>query len=100
MIVIQWPCGAPCLRMAIVNARTGDIYYPPITIAGTVENFSLLLLSVGNSVSRNPSVEFRLNSRLMVIKATPVQSHSHPSFTYYFLWNRDRWSLLRRDPLG
>src|SRR5712671_2778957 len=25
LIVIQWPCGAPCLRMAIVNARTGDV---------------------------------------------------------------------------
>jgi len=100
MIAILWPCGAPCLRMAIVNARTGGIYYPPITFFGAVENFGLPLLTVGNSVSRNPEVEFRLNSNLMIIKATPVQSLSHPSFTYYFLWNRNRWTLLRKDPLS
>jgi hypothetical protein len=99
MIVIQWGCGAPCLRMALVNARTGDVYYPPIT-DGDAQNFSLpLLTEVGNDVPGNPEVEFRLNSNLMIIKATPVQSQSHPSFTYYFLWNRDRWTLLRRDPL-
>jgi hypothetical protein len=99
MIVIQWPCGAPCMRMAIVNAKTGDVYYPPITATAKVEEFSLPLLTLGNHVSRNPDVQFRPNSNLMIIRATPVQSQSHPSFTYYFLWNRDGWTLLRRDPL-
>ena len=99
LIVIQWGCGAPCLRMAIVNARTGDVYYPPITFTGAAESFDLPLLTLENSVSRNPDIQFRPNSKLMIIKATPVQSESHPSFTYYFLWNRDRWKLLRRVPL-
>jgi hypothetical protein len=97
LIVIQWGCGAPCLRMAIVNARTGDVYSPPITAAGN--SFSLPLLTVGTHVSRNPDVHFRLNSKLMIINATPEESLSHPSFTYYFLWNRNRWTLLRRDRL-
>jgi hypothetical protein len=99
MIVIQWGCGAPCLRMAVVNAKTGDVYSPPIT-ATAGDRFSLPLLTVGNDVSRNPDVQFRLNSNLMIIKATPVESSSHPSFTYYFLWNRDHWTRLRRDPLS
>jgi hypothetical protein len=100
LIVIQWGCGAPCMRMAIVNARTGDVYYPPMSFTGAVDSFDLPLLTVGNAVSGNPDVQFRLNSSLMIIKATPVQSLSHPSFTYYFLWNRDHWNLLRRDPLS
>jgi len=100
MIVIQWPCGAPCLRMALVNASTGNVYFPPITATGTAESFYLPLLTLRNHVSRNPDVQFRLNSNLMIIKATPEQSLSHPSFTYYFLWNRNHWILLRRDRLG
>jgi hypothetical protein len=99
LIVIQWGCGAPCMRMAIVNARTGEVYYPPITFTGAVDSFDLPLLTVGNAVSGNPEVESRSNSNLMIVKATPVQSLRHPSFTYYFRWNRDRWTLLRRDPL-
>jgi hypothetical protein len=44
LIVIQWGCGAPCLRMAIVNARTGEVYSPPISINGVgVQSFDLPL---------------------------------------------------------
>ena len=99
LIVIQWGCGAPCMRMAIVNATTGDVYSPPITFTGIVENFDLPLLTRENAVSENPEIQFRPNSRLMIVTATPEQSQSHPSFTYYFLWDRGRWKLLRKVPL-
>jgi hypothetical protein len=71
MIVIQWPCGAPCLGMAIVSAKTGEVYFPPRISMGTGDEFFLPLLTVGNYVSRNAEVQFRLNSNLMIIKATP-----------------------------
>lgn len=100
LIVIQWGCGAPCLRMAIVDARTGDVYYPPISADGVVaRSFDLPLLTVGNVVSRNSEVQFRLNSKLMIIKTTPSQSGRHPAYTFYFLWRRNRWTLLRKIPL-
>ena len=31
-IVIQWGCGAPCLMMAMVDARSGEVFYPPMSI--------------------------------------------------------------------
>lgn len=100
LIVIQWECGAPCLRMAMVDARSGHLYYPPISIDGAgARNFGLPLLMVGDSVSRNPEVQFLANSSLMIVKATPNQSGRHPSYTYYFLWRRNRWTLLKRVPL-
>jgi len=99
-IVIQWGCGAPCLRMAIVDARTGDVYYPPISINGVgARSFDLPLLMIGDSVPQNPEVQFRLNSSLMIINATPNQSGRQPSYTYYFLWRQNRWTLLRKVPL-
>jgi hypothetical protein len=98
-VVITWSCGAPCLRMAIVDAQTGDIYYPPLTFEDEgPETFDLPLLVPPNSVSQNPEVEFRHDSNLMILKATPKLSRKHPS-TFYFLWQRNRWILLRKVPL-
>jgi len=100
LIVIQWGCGAPCLRMAIVDARSGEVYYPPISINGVgARSFDLPLLMIGDSVPQNPEVQFRPASGLMTIKATPNQSGRHPSYTYYFLWRQNRWTLLRKVPL-
>lgn len=100
MIVIQWGCGSPCLRMAIVDARTGEVHGPPISLDGVgARSFDLPLLTIGNSVPQNPDVQFRPNSSLMIIKATPNQSGRHPSYTYYFLWRQNRWTLPRKMPL-
>jgi hypothetical protein len=100
LVVIQWGCGAPCMRMAIVNARTGDVYYPPISFNGVgARSFDLPLLTIGNSVPQNSKVQFRPNSSLMMIQATPGKSGRHASYTYYFLWRYNRWTLVRKVPL-
>jgi hypothetical protein len=100
LVVIQWGCGAPCMRMAIVDARTGDVYYPPISLSGVgARSFDLPLLTRGDFVPQNPEVQFRLSSNLMIIKATPSQSGRHPSYTYYFVWRQNRWTLLRKMAL-
>jgi|ERR1017187_5812080 hypothetical protein len=97
MIVVQWGCAAPCLRMAIVDAVTGEVFLPPLL--GDNE-FALPLLCIGNSVSSNPEIAFRQASRLMVIKATPDWLKArHHSYTHYYLWRDDRWILLYREPL-
>jgi hypothetical protein len=96
-IAIQWGCGTPCLRMAIVDARSGDLYYPPFSINGIgARSFDLPLLMIGDSLPQNPEVEFQPNSNLMIIKATPNRAGRHPSYTYYFLWRQKRWTLLRK----
>ena len=69
MIVIKWGCGAPCLMAALGNARTGEIYDPPLAVDQTL---ALPLLSIGCcSAGRNLELEFRQNSRLMIVSATP-----------------------------
>ena len=62
--------------------------------------FNLPLLTIGNSVSRNAEVQFRLGSNLMIIKVTPSEAGRHPAYTYYFLWRQNRWTPLRRVPLN
>ena len=97
MIVVKWGCGAPCMMMAMVDAQTGDVFSPPISFDGTgTQSLVLPLLTIGLSVGRNPDVQFRPDSSLMVIRATPKQTQQHPSYTYYFLWHDGRWKILRR----
>jgi hypothetical protein len=100
LIVIQWACGAPCVRMVIVDAQTGAIYYPPISINGIgARSFDLPLLTPKGSVPRNPDVQFRADSDLMVITATPGKFGLRRSYAYYFLWRQSRWAFLRKLPL-
>jgi hypothetical protein len=83
--------------MAIADARSGEVYYPPISINGVGErSFDLPLLRVGDSVAQNPEVQFRSNSCLMIIKATPSRTDHLASYTYYFLWRLSRWTLLKK----
>jgi hypothetical protein len=94
MIVVQWGCGAPCLMMAVVGAETGNVHLPPSSVE---KSFFLPLLCVGNSVSRNPKVTFRQDSRLMVIEATPDCSQiKHHSYAHYFIWQNNEWRLILR----
>jgi len=52
------------------------------------------------SVGRAPDLEFRLDSRLMVIKATPDWDRPEAkSYTFYFLLQNQQWKLLRRVPI-
>ena len=66
-IVIIWGCGSGCIEMAISDAATGVIYDPPVSEGG----FTLPMLIFPNSVGRAPDTEWRRDSRLMIIKATP-----------------------------
>lgn len=99
-MVIQWACGSPCGMMAIVDAVTGKVYDPPMS-----EGF--LLPSLPATVPGDPDhfipwvakVEFRPNSNLMIVEAIPDPSKKRGSYTHYFLWKNNQWTLLGRVPL-
>jgi hypothetical protein len=95
--LITWGCGAPCLMAAIVDLQSGTVFYPPITGFGIGKpNFALPMLTPEFAVSRNPSLEYRVDSSLLIIKATPWQTEKHPSYAYYFLMEGNQWRLLRQ----
>ena len=96
IIFIQWGCGAPCLMAALVNARTGEVYNPPLAVDNT---FALPILSIGCcSAGRNPDLEFRPNSRLMIVSASPNWFRkNHRSYRHYFVWQSSRWVLVYKE---
>ena len=92
-IVIVWGCGAGCIRMAMSDAKTGSVYNPPVSAGG----LALPMLMFPNSAGRAPDLEYRIDSRLMIIKATPHwERRDAASYALYFLWQGDNWLLLRR----
>lgn len=102
MIVVRWGCGSPCLMTAMVDAVTGAVYTLPLALKDRSMHDTLALpwLRIGNSVGGNPEVDFRQNSRLMLIKASPDYfKEIHHSYAYYYLWQDHHWTLLRRDSL-
>jgi hypothetical protein len=101
-IIVSWGCGLFCSMMAMVDAKTGIVYDPPIcgsgcdppTCWGSCGNtFALPLL--GQAVAE---VNYRVNSRLVVMKACPDQwkRPNAPCFSYYFLWQDNLWHVLAK----
>jgi hypothetical protein len=92
-IVIIWGCGAGCIRMAISNAQTGAVYDPPVSAGG----LALPMLMFPVSVGRAPDLAYRIDSKLMIVKATPHwERRDAISYAFYFLWEGEHWTLLRR----
>jgi len=59
--VIRWGCGSECLMMAIVDARTGKVYDPPFTGAGSE-------LYVPMDPLSDREIDFQRDSSLMVFR--------------------------------
>ena len=59
--VIRWGCGSDCLMMAVVDAKSGRIYDPPLSGAGAE-------LYVPMDIMGDREIDFRLDSNLMVLR--------------------------------
>jgi hypothetical protein len=73
-IIVRWGCGVPCVMVAIVDASTGVVYPPPLCSGhcGT-ETFALPFLLPGDVLIPSVAeIDFRLNSRLMIMQASPL----------------------------
>lgn len=88
-IIVEIGCGSPCTLMAIVDAMTGRIYNPPMS-----NGLQLPRLDGGPWL---PTVEFRMNSSLMIMRPCPNLAKG-PVLDHYFLWQNNQWRLIRRIP--
>ena len=93
--VVGWSCGMICINMAILDVRTGKIYHTPFVGIGDgpcPDDFY---------GAERRLVEFRLDSRLFVIRGTaedfgPAHMfHDAPCSTRYYVWRKNRLVLLR-----
>lgn len=94
-ILTGWGCGTGCVSTAIIDARTGRVFFPePIggVAVGDDEN--------GDYVAE--PVAFRKNSRLVIVHGTPgtqIDRETYPpAGDYYYEWKNNNLRLIRSVP--
>jgi hypothetical protein len=78
-------CGSDCKGLAIVDARTGEIYYVPKTLSILRAPFQ-----------EEESIQFRLDSRLLIVAGTRLDDRNdNGEGKYFYEWKSNRFRLLR-----
>ena len=81
-IAATWGCGSACWSFAIIDARTGQVYFIPS------------LLNVGGfGYSDEDLIQFRKDSRLLIVVGSP--NDKGYVGRYYYVWKNNRLKLLR-----
>jgi len=93
-IVAGWGCGTGCIYGAIIDGRTGNVYWP-------LPLYSLGVWYDDNGYVDRP-VDYRKNSRLLVITGSPGvkdDAPENPSGKYFYEWKSNRLKLVKFIPL-
>jgi hypothetical protein len=84
--VVSWGCGTGCAQVAVVDAVTGRVYWPPLEYTDIPE-------SSETDPARHPN--FRLDSKLLVLTRSHYDGRGGRT-AYYYLFDKNRFRLLRR----
>jgi len=92
--VVSWGCGSQCVMMAIVDAKTGVVYDPPFSLAGSELHLPLDSLS-------EMEVDFRRDSSLLILRNGCSDFKNRDSCgVYSFDWKDNRFALVRFVPVN
>ena len=82
-VAATWGCGSACWSFAIIDARTGRVYFSPS------------LLSVGGFgyAPNEDLIQFRRDSRLLIVVGSP-NDEGYVGRRYY-VWKNNRLRLIR-----
>lgn len=84
--IATWGCGAGCVQFAIVDVKTGDVYFPP-----EVETVMVLLEQEGDPL------QFQAEGRLLVITGQKEKANFRNAGEgrFFYEWRNNRLVLLR-----
>jgi hypothetical protein len=89
-IIIPIGCGAATICVAIADATTGKVYFPPELSSGEA-----LLVDTGNL--NIETLNYRRNSRLLILVGSPNDQRKRAGMSYY-VWSAGRLKLIRFVP--
>jgi hypothetical protein len=84
--VVYWGCGTGCAQLAVVDARTGRVYWPPLAYAD---------IPASPEDAAVPHPNFRPDSKLLVLTRSHYDGRGGRT-AYYYLFDNNRFRLLRR----
>ena len=84
----RWGCGAGCVSWAIIDARSGKVWFAPFLVTDVT----------GATTLRDPecgqhSMDFRIDSELIVVNGS-VDPDGENAGTYYYRWHDGSLTLL------
>jgi hypothetical protein len=80
-IVATWGCGSDCHSLAIIDARTGNVYFTP----------SVLWVG-GQLYQEEDRLQFRKDSRLLIVAGA---RNDEGSGRYFYVWRNNQLRLIR-----
>jgi hypothetical protein len=84
--VVFWGCGTGCAQLAVVDALTGRVYWPPLAYTD---------IPVAPEDAAAPHPNFRPDSKLLVLTRSHYDGRGGRT-AYYYLFDNKRFRLLRR----
>ena len=89
-VVTGWGCGTGCVSGAIIDARTGNVFWP--------EQFHDIGVWYDENTYTDKPVDYRKNSRLFVVNGSPGTKEGEadkPQGTYYYEWKNNHLRLIK-----
>jgi hypothetical protein len=89
-IVGQWGCGGGCVQFAIIDAKTGDVYFPGFyvsVVAGPEEKMDEI----------PEPLQFKPDSKLLIVTGARNEKGGG---VYYYKWDSNRLTLVSSAPLA
>lgn len=83
--VAMWGCGTECNEFAIVDCKTGKVYFID----------EMPYVTWNRYPGKDPGLHFRLESRLLVLEGSPVDGPEKRKF--FYLWKNNKLRLIRAE---
>lgn len=88
--IVQIGCGAATVCPAIVDARSGEVFFPP-----ELKSAGALLIDTGGADIE--TLNYRRDSRLLVVAGTPNENLKDEGLSYY-VWRSNKLTRFRFMP--
>ncbi|HYW42353.1 MAG TPA: hypothetical protein VE959_05825 [Bryobacteraceae bacterium] len=89
--IVEWGCGAGCVSIATVDARTGTVYHGPFrNLAWTMMKYE------GRYAANDDKFEqlaYKPDSRLLVARGCPEEKDCA---SYFYEWTGAQYKLIRK----
>jgi len=89
--IAQWGCGSGCIQMAVIDGENGAVYRGPFKVLSARRLHTLEIYAA-------PLLQFRANSRLIIVSGCPEEDLSKCADVYYE-WSGTRFGLLTKSEM-
>jgi hypothetical protein len=89
--LVFWGCGTNCMGGAVVDQKTGNVFQAPLSTKSKGEDHWVLS---GFFFFDKPPVNFRSDSRLVIIRSETQGKEDWLDDVYYFVWEDEQFRLI------